>query len=189
MTWNGQAWLGWARQDKGSFMIEPMRPIALPENYLTALFADEYIAQPKYNGWYIVFHRGRAYTRHGVDLTDWKCFRNLPLPESATGEMLHIYGIDHIHHLQLFDAGLRIVLFDVPSTLPIEKRLAQIPTLADKYGFECAPLIIANTWDGYRDKCIESIGAQNEGIVLKLRGSLWEPGESKAWRKMKKGDL
>ena len=166
-----------------------MRPIKLPENYRTALFADEYIAQPKYNGWYIVFLHGRAYTRHGIDITDWKCFRNRTLPESAAGEMMHMHGIDHIHHLQLFDVGLRVVLFDIPSQLPIEKRLAQLPTIADKFGFEFAPLSISLTWYGYRDKCIDSIGAGNEGLVLKLRGSLWEPGESKSWRKMKKGDI
>lgn len=153
----------------------PMRPRNLPRR-LPDISA--FVCQPKFDGWYVVFSDGRAYTRTGEDITGWACWRGRTLPANAVGELLHRDGRSRIQSLAQSADGLRVVLFDAPSCALIEDRLAETERIAAAHGFESALSMWASTWSEANGcmltaQCMPNI----EGLVLKRSGSLWTAGE------------
>ena len=162
----------------------PMRPTNLPKRRVEI---REYVLQPKWDGWYVVFHGGRAYTRHGEDITGWACWSGRALPDNAVGEVLHRDGRQRVPSLAVNADGLRVVLFDAPGPEPLEDRLATLPEVAARHGFETIETFSAADWTEANNMMAGARTVPNvEGLVLKRRGSPWESGDSKHWYRMKK---
>ena len=163
----------------------PMRPRDLPRRRVEI---REYVFQPKWDGWYVVFQGGHVYTRHGEDITGWACWAGRELPDNAVGELLHRDGRHRIPSLATSADGLRVVLFDVPGDEPLEVRLAMLPEIAARYGFDAVESFGVETWEQANDAMAEAQTVPNvEGLVLKRRGSAWVAGEShRDWFRMKR---
>lgn len=156
----------------------PMRPRDLPKRLVDI---RDYVLQPKWDGWYVVFQDGRAYTRHGEDLTGWACWRGLTLPDAAVGEIMHRDGRHRIPSLATCADGLRVVLFDVPGPEPLEIRLAKVPEIAARHGFEAVESSSVESWTQANTRLAEAQRVPLvEGLVLKRRGSAWIAGEKHA---------
>ena len=147
----------------------PMRPRDLPRRLPDI---RDFILQPKYDGWYVVFSDRHAYTRTGEDITGWACWRGVALPNNAVGEMMHRDGRHLVPSLATSAEGLRVVLFDSPGDEAVEFRSVFTESIACAWGFELAPSFSANTWSEANGALA---GAQSvqlvEGLVLKRRGS------------------
>ena len=157
-----------------SFAI-PMRPRDLPKRLPDI---RDFILQPKYDGWYVVFSDRRVYTRTGEDITGWACWAGRPLPVNAVGELMHTGGRHRVPSLATSAEGLRVVLFDNPVSTPIEERLTWVQGMAAVYGFEAAPSFSVNSWaDANASLLWVQSFPPTEGLVLKRRGSAWTPGE------------
>lgn len=163
---------------------QPMRPRNLPKRLPDI---RDFIAQPKYDGWYVVFRDGRAYTRTGEDITSWACWQGRDLPENAVGELLHVYGRAKIPSLSNSRDGMRVVLFDIPGPAPLEVRLYELGLVASVYGFGHAPSLEFSSWEDANDQlAVIQRNPLIEGFVLKRRASAWTSGEQhKDWYRMK----
>jgi len=162
----------------------PMRPVDMPAGRAGVQVGD-YWMQPKYDGWYVVFKAGRAYTRHGRDITDWACWDGRALPWNAVGELMHTEGRHRIQSLRNSPEGLRVVLFDLPGAAPIEQRLAGLPRVADLHGFESAPAWTCETWEQADRLRVRMQQEGHEGLVLKRAGSAWTSGDCGDWVRFK----
>ena len=174
----------------------PMRPIDLPARYSDRLSPAEWIGQPKYDGWHVVFWQGRALTRQGEDITDWAFFRDhcakgFTLPDCGQGELWSSAGRNAVAALRHDATGGQCTLFDMPSGEPLEHRLSALVGLARESGFHAAPMFANRqyTWKDWQALARTMIQIGHEGIVLKRKGSLWSEGESADWRRMKARDL
>lgn len=159
----------------------PMRPVNLPRRLPDI---RDYILQPKFDGWYVVFSGGRAYTRTGEDITSWACWRGF-CPDNAVGEMMHKGGRAKIPQLAHAAVGLRVVLFDIPCDEPLETRL-DILNARRYYGYEIVPSMRRDTWQGANELLASWQDWGEEGLVLKRRFSPWVSGDSSHWFRFKK---
>jgi ATP-dependent DNA ligase len=162
----------------------PMRPRNLPRRLPSI---REFILQPKYDGWYVVFLDGRAYTRTGEDITHWACWSGRTLPDNAVGELMNVHGRAKVASLATSADGLRVVLFDVPGPEPLEERLAKLPEVALQHGFEAIDFCEVGTWECANDLLgLVQMKENIEGFVLKRRASAWTSGEGhKDWYRFK----
>jgi len=153
----------------------PMRPRDLPKRLPDI---RDFILQPKYDGWYVVFSDRHAYTRTGEDITGWACWRGVALPNNAVGEMMHRDGRHRIPSLANAAEGLRVVLFDSPALQSIEGRLEWTAGEAALCGFDMAPSLSVSSWAEANESLrLWQAAPLVEGLVLKRRGSAWTPGE------------
>lgn len=175
--------------------IFPMQPAFLEADVFAEREAWRY--QPKYDGWHVVIRPDGIFTRHGTDLTAWRCLH--PLWEHLStnpmvplvGELLHVKGRSHIPSLKRDAWGGVIAIFDrMEEGVPLRERYAQLQEDAKGWDSNDAFLVplrplpddTATAFAGmpYADHI--------EGVVFKKWESLYRMGRyapvlSRDWQK------
>jgi bifunctional non-homologous end joining protein LigD len=148
------------------YPMVPQRLIRLPHDL------EDWVWQPKIDGWHILAIDGRIYTRHGLDITDWPGLEEISnaihkIPYPLDGELCGIprEKIPTLRRCKV--PGTRFVVFDIPLPQPLRKRLDVLENLPLHEPLEPIPTHPAQSHHTILNALTVSIAAGAEGIVLK----------------------
>jgi ATP-dependent DNA ligase len=178
--------------------LYPMRP-SVPR--MLPATPDDYLVQPKYDGWNVVVHAGHIWTRHGNDITSW-CLNwgfDLAPQYPVNGELLARTGDVTAERADI--QGIRngrcrpyLLAFDLMlEGPPIEQRLSLLRALA---AGNLAPVPTTDpsqtgaTWQEVNTWLAQARHCGKEGLILKKKGSLYSTSRETSivtadWLKLK----
>lgn len=177
-----------------SFLF-PMRPSA-PR--LLPATPEGFAFQVKYDGWNVVINRGRVYTRHGREITDWwpawaTAFRSFDLP--LNGELLAFNGQrSDIPSIRTGKFRPVVKVFDVIfQDAPFEERQDWLTEHVGHTRYEEIEAVANLRYENWKMVNIDleyQQGCGNEGFVLKRKGSPYVVGSDLSvvtpdWLKLK----
>lgn len=176
------------------FPMRPIKPIMLP------MTPEDYWVEPKYNGWNVVLPGdGTAWSRHGKEMTHWKCFQDEPLrfPHPVCIELVNKRGggsawVSKLRNGKTAREDVLFAAYDVMvEGMVIEcrqKLLRSILPSTDQW--VQAPRCAFSTWKAFNEFLFTTMSRGAEGVVLKKKQSLYFRGkvssvESPHWIKIK----
>lgn len=158
-------------------MLYPMRPrtpLVLPPS------PEEFWVQWKYNGWNVVIPGdGTAWTRHGNEITDWRCWEGVnlhldfPLNVELCAESGRLEDVPGLRNGS--KRPMRVVHDFMLENVPIEDRLPLFTSLDDSWTI--ANTVGRGSWEGINEEFDLSLAAGHEGLVLKRKGSSYVVGQ------------
>jgi ATP-dependent DNA ligase len=179
-----------------------MKSVMLCESIsdISELNLDNYYANTKFDGIRAYYENGRFYDRHNKDITSKFIELKSDIRGIFDGEIIVVdSNLDRLERFSLiqsrihlkdeFKIGLlakkqniRFMVFDVINDLPLSERKEQLKEVEFENKFW---IKVDYVEENIIDFIMIGKERKEEGIILKLKNSLYEEKRSKAWLKLK----